>query len=157
VPDLEKSMKGGKKLTMREVMAIHRENALCASCHARMDPLGFALENFNPLGLWHADDHGQPIEIGGQLITGEKFKDVSELAQILATSRRDDFYRCLSEKLLTYAIGRGLEYYDTVTTDHMVEAMKASNGAMRTLIYSVVESAPFQKRRGDGDRAVAAK
>ena len=157
VPDLEKSMQGGKKLTMREVMAIHREKPLCASCHARMDPLGFALENFNPLGMWHADDHGQPIDIGGQLITGEKFKDVGELAGILATSRRDDFYRCLSEKLLTYAIGRGLEYYDTVTVGKIVNAMKANNGAMSTLIYGIVESAPFQKRRGDGERVAASK
>jgi hypothetical protein len=122
-----------------------------------MDPLGFALENFNPLGVWHADDHGKPIDIGGQLITGEKFKDVGELAQILATSRRDDFYRCLSEKLLTYAIGRGLEFYDTVTVEHIVTAMKANNGAMRTLIYGIVESAPFQKRRGDGNRVATSK
>jgi hypothetical protein len=152
VPDLEQSKKGGQKLTMRELMAVHREKPLCASCHARMDPLGFALENFTPLGTYREDDHGKPIEIGGQLITGEKFKDLPELANVLATSRRDDFYRCVTEKLLTYAIGRGLEYYDTVTTDHIVTALKADNGAMRSVIYGIVESAPFQKRRGDGDR-----
>ena len=157
VPDLEQSKKGGKKLTMRELMAVHRERALCASCHARMDPLGFALENFTPLGTWRDTDNGKPIDIAGQLITGEKFKDVAELAHVLATSRRDDFYRCLTEKLLTYAIGRGLEYYDTVTVDHIVTAMKADNGAMRTLIYGIVESAPFQKRRGDGERVTNSK
>ncbi|MGB8169500.1 MAG: DUF1592 domain-containing protein [Chthoniobacteraceae bacterium] len=157
VPELEKSKQSGKKLTMRELMAVHREKPLCASCHARMDPLGFALENFNPLGVWHEMDQGKPIETAGQLITGEKFKDVAELAQIFATSRRDDFYRCISEKLLTYAIGRGLEYYDTVTIEKIVAAMKADGGTMRALIYGIVESAPFQKRRGDGDRVAISR
>ncbi|HYR59158.1 MAG TPA: DUF1592 domain-containing protein, partial [Chthoniobacteraceae bacterium] len=157
VPDLEQSKKSGAKLTMRELMAVHRENPLCASCHARMDPLGFALENFTPLGTWRDRENGKPIETAGQLITGEKFKDVAELAHVLATSRRDDFYRCLTEKLLSYAIGRGLEYYDTVTVNQIVERLKKDNGAMRSLIYGVVESAPFQKRRGDGERVAAGK
>jgi hypothetical protein len=157
VPDLEQSKKAGAKLTMRELMSIHREKPLCASCHARMDPLGLAMENFNPLGVWNATDKGKPIDTAGQLITGEKFKDVAELSQILATSRRDDFYRCLSEKLLTYAIGRGLEYYDTVTIEKIVAGLKADKGAMRALIYGVVESAPFQKRRGDGERLADSK
>jgi len=150
VPELEKSKANGRKLTMRQLMEIHREKPLCASCHARMDPLGFAFENFNPLGAYHETDDGNPIDPAGQLITGEKFKDVSELAHVLATSRKDDFYRCLTGKLLTYAIGRGLEYYDTVTVEKIVSALKAGNGAMRSVIYGIVESAPFQKRRGDG-------
>jgi len=135
---------------MRELMVIHREKPLCASCHARMDPLGLAFENFNPLGAYRDTDEGKPIDAAGQLITGEKFEDVSELAHVLATSRKDDFYRCLSGKLLTYAIGRGLEYYDTVTVEQIVAALNASDGAMRSAIYGIVESAPFQKRRGDG-------
>jgi hypothetical protein len=157
VPDLEQSKKAGKKLTMRELMVVHREKPLCASCHARMDPLGLTLENFTPLGTWRDTEAGKPIETAGQLITGEKFKDVAELAQILATSRRDDFYRCVAEKVLTYAIGRGLEFYDTVTVEKIVSGLKTGNGAMRELIYGVVESAPFQKRRGDGDRVAVAK
>jgi hypothetical protein len=150
VPELEKSKKNGKKLTMRELMEVHRQKPLCASCHARMDPLGFAFENFTPIGNYRDTDGGQPIDAAGQLITGEKFNDVSELAHVLITSRKDDFYRCLSGKLLTYAIGRGLEYYDTVTVEKIVAALNASNGAMRSAIYGIVESAPFQKRRGDG-------
>lgn len=157
VPELEKAKKGGKKLTMRELMEVHREQALCASCHARMDPLGLALENYNPLGVWHPDDRGQPIDITGQLITGEKFNDMGELAKILATSRRDDFYRCLSEKLLTYALGRGLEYYDTVTIEQIAATLKKEGGAMRSLIYGIAESAPFQKRRGDGPHVATAQ
>lgn len=157
VPELEQSHKRGARLTMRELMVAHRENPLCASCHARMDPIGLAMENFTPLGTWREQDNGKPIDTAGQLITGEKFKNAAELAQVLATSRRDDFFRCLAEKLLIFAIGRGLEYYDTVTVDKIVNAVKADNGAMRSLIYGVVESAPFQKRRGDGERVAQAK
>ncbi len=138
-------------MTMRELMVVHREQPLCASCHARMDPLGLAMENFTPLGTYRETENGKPIDTAGQLITGEKFKDVPELAKVLATSRGQDFYRCLSEKLLTYAIGRGLEYYDTVTIDQIVARVQADGGAMRSLVYAVVESAPFQKRRGDGE------
>ncbi|MEA3208424.1 MAG: hypothetical protein QOE70_1481 [Chthoniobacter sp.] len=157
VPDLEQSRKRGEKLTMREIMAVHREKPLCASCHARMDPLGFVLEHFTPLGTYREQDNGKAIDTAGQLITGEKFKDVAELAQVLSTSRRDDFFRCLTEKLLTYAIGRGLEYYDTVTVDRIVTTLNADNGAMRSVIYGIVESAPFQKRRGDGERFANSK
>ena len=152
VPALEQSRRDSAHLTMRELMAVHREAPLCAGCHARMDPLGLALENYTPLGNYRADERGQPIDTAGRLITGEKFKDVTELAQVLATSRRDDFYHCLSEKMLTYAIGRGLEYYDTVTVEQIVAGLKKDQGALRSLIYGVVESAPFQKRRGDGGK-----
>lgn len=152
VPDLERSHKPGAAMTMRELMAVHRERPLCASCHARMDPLGLALENFTPLGTYRDKDSGKAIDTAGQLITGEKFTGIEDLSQVLATSRSNDFYRCLTEKLLTYAIGRGLEYYDTVTVDNITEALVANKGAMRTLVYGIVESAPFQKRRGDGPR-----
>ncbi len=157
VPDLERSQKRGASMTARDLMAVHREQPLCASCHARMDPLGLALENFTPLGTYRDKDSGKDIDTAGQLITGEKFTGVEDLAQVLATSRRDDFYRCLTEKLLTFAIGRGLEYYDTVTVDNITGSLQANKGAMRTLIYGIVESAPFQKRRGDGPRVVTSK
>ena len=150
VPELEETRKRGKNLTMREMMVVHRENALCASCHARMDPIGLALENFTPLGTFRDNERGKPIDTTGQLITGEKFSSVAELSQVLATSRRDDFFRCLTEKLLIFAIGRGLEYYDTVTVDQLAKKLHDDNGAMRSAIYAIVESAPFQKRRGDG-------
>ncbi len=151
VPELEAARKRGEKLTMREMMVIHRENPLCASCHARMDPLGLALENFTPIGTYRADEGGKPIDAAGQLITGEKFQDVGELAQVLATSRKDDVYRCLTEKLLTYALGRGMEHYDTATVQNIVTTLKKDGGAMRALLYGIIESAPFQKRRGDGE------
>ena len=136
-------------------MEIHREKPLCASCHARMDPLGLALENFNAVGMFRDQENGSPIQTAGQLITGEKFNTIAELNQIFATSRRTDFYRCVTSKLLTYATGRGMEYYDAPTIDQIVAAMEKDGGKLRTLIHGVIHSAPFQKRRGDG--AVAAK
>ena len=91
-------------------MALHRAKPLCSSCHSRMDPLGLALENFNALGLWREKESGQPIDASGRLITGESFHDVRDLKRILKDRHRLDFYRCLTEKLLTYALGRGLDY-----------------------------------------------
>jgi hypothetical protein len=157
VPELEKSHKRGAKMTMRELMVVHREQALCASCHKRMDPIGLALENFTPLGTYRDQESGKPIDTAGQLITGEKFNNAEDLAKVLATSRRDDFYRCLTEKLLVFAVGRGLEYYDTVTVDQIAKKLQADNGAMRSLIYGIVESSPFQKRRGDGPHVASAQ
>jgi hypothetical protein len=157
VPDLERSQKPGSAMTMRELMAIHREKPLCASCHARMDPLGLALENFTPIGTYRAKDGNKEIDTTGRLITGEKFSGIEDLVQVFATSRANDFYRCLTEKLLTYAIGRGMEYYDTVTVDNITAAVQADHGSMRSIIYGIVESAPFQKRRGDGPRVATSK
>jgi hypothetical protein len=155
VPELESAKKAGENLTMREMMEVHRADPLCASCHARMDPLGLALESFTGLGQYRAEEDGKPIVTEGQLITGEKFNNVVELAQVLATSRSDDFQRCLTEKLLIYALGRGLEFYDTPTVSKIVQQMKKDGGAMHSLIYGIVESAPFQKRRGDGAHITA--
>ncbi len=153
VPSFEESAKAmGANLTTREIMVIHREKALCASCHARMDPLGLALENYNALGGYRDQERGKPIDTAGELITGEKFNSVSELARVLVTSRKKDYHRCLTEKLLTYAIGRGPEYYDTPTIEKIVTAMERDDGKMQTLVMGIIQSAPFQKRRGDGDR-----
>jgi hypothetical protein len=151
VPTLEEAKKATKKkLTMREMMVIHREKALCASCHARMDDLGLALENFNALGMFRAEEEGQPIDTAGKLITGETFTTVAELNQILATSRRGDFYRCITSKMLTFALGRGTEYFDSPTIDRIAEELEKNGGKLRTLIHGIVQSVPFQKRRGDG-------
>ena len=153
VPELEdvKRERGGS-LTMRQMMEIHREKPLCSSCHERMDPLGLALENFNAVGKFRSEENGQSIETAGQLITGEKFQNVQELSKILATSRQRDFYRCLSEKLLTYALGRGVEYYDSPAIDQIVTQMQKDGGKLRSVIYGLVESTPFQYRRGDGHK-----
>jgi hypothetical protein len=153
VPPLDSSATGSRrKLTLRQLMEVHRRDALCASCHARMDPIGLALEEYNALGLWRDRDLGKPIDTAGQLITGEKFTDARELGRVIANQRRGDFYRCLSEKMLTYAIGRGVEYYDAPTIDGLVESLERDGGKLRTLVQGIVASAPFEKRRGDGAR-----
>jgi hypothetical protein len=153
VPSFEDTAKAmGRELTTREIMVIHREKPLCASCHARMDPIGLALENYNALGGYRDTERGKPIDTAGELITGEKFSSVPELAKVITTSRRKDNYRCLAEKLLTYATGRGPEYYDAPTIEKILAAMERDGGRMQTLVMGIVQSAPFQKRRGDGDR-----
>ena len=146
--DTEKKLEEGA--TMRQLMEVHREKALCASCHERMDPIGLALENFNALGQWRDEADGEAIDSAGKLVTGEKFTNVMELKQILATSRKQDFYRCLTEKMLTYAIGRGVEYYDAPTIDAIMAQLVKEGGGMKDLIYAIAGSVPFQKRRGDG-------
>ncbi len=151
IPELEEATHGAKgPQTMRQMMQIHREKPSCIGCHARMDPIGLGLENFNAIGQFRTDDRGQKIDSAGELVTGEKFHNVAALKEILATERQDDFFRCLAEKILTYAIGRGVEYYDAATIDLLVEQMKANGGTLKELVLAVIESAPFQMRRGDG-------
>jgi hypothetical protein len=152
VPELEQARREAGNGTMRQLMEIHRAKPLCKSCHARMDPIGLALENFNALGQWRDQEGGRDIDTAGKLITGEAFGNVMELKEILASSRKQDFYRCLTEKLLTYALGRGVEYFDAPTVDSIVERLSKNGEGMKELVYGVVESAPFQKRRGDGSR-----
>jgi hypothetical protein len=156
VPVLEEAEKEfqGREPTMREVMQIHRSKALCASCHARMDPLGLALEGFNAMGLARETERGQPIDAAGRLLTGETFRNVGDLKRILKNERRADFYRCLTEKLLTYALGRGLEYYDVESVDRIVERLEREGGRFSALLTGVIESSPFQKRR-NGSAAAA--
>ena len=157
VPDLEEAEKEFKdrEPTLREVLELHRNQPLCHSCHSRMDPLGLALENFNALGLWREKERSQPIDSAGKLITGEPFAGIRELKRILTHERRGDFYRCLTEKLLTYALGRGLEYYDVETVDQIIERLEREQGHFSALLLGVIESAPFQKRRNLAQVVVA--
>jgi hypothetical protein len=149
VPDLEEAAKEIKdrEPSLRETLELHRAQPLCSSCHNRMDPLGLAMENFNALGMWRESERGQKIEVEGKLITGEAFTNIVELKKIIVDKRKEDFYHCLTEKLMTYALGRGVEYYDTAAIDKIVESLAADNGRFSTLLYGVIESAPFQKRR----------
>jgi Protein of unknown function (DUF1592)/Protein of unknown function (DUF1588)/Protein of unknown function (DUF1587)/Protein of unknown function (DUF1585)/Protein of unknown function (DUF1595)/Planctomycete cytochrome C len=149
IPPLEGSEGGfgNREPTLREVLAIHRGKPLCNSCHNRMDPLGLALDNFNAMGMWRDRERNQAIDTSGKLITGEPFVGIGDIKRIIATSRRLDFYRCFSEKLLTYALGRGLEDYDTSTVDLIVERLDRDKGKIMTLLTSMIESSPFQKRR----------
>jgi hypothetical protein len=149
IPALEESKNDfkGRAPTVRELMALHRAKPLCSSCHARMDPLGLALENFNALGLWREKESGQAIDASGRLLTGESFHDIRDLKRILKERHYLDFYRCLTEKLLTYALGRGLGFNDVETVDQIVERLDREGGRFSALLMGVIESAPFQKRR----------
>ncbi|MEI6873158.1 MAG: DUF1592 domain-containing protein, partial [Verrucomicrobiota bacterium] len=146
IPPLE-SAAHGKPLGMREMMTLHRSEPLCASCHRRMDPLGLALENFNAIGQYKATTAGRPVDVAGQLITGEKFQTLPELVNILATTRRHDFYRCLSEKILTYALGRGLESHDIPHIKRLVETLESKGGSLAELVLAVTQAVPFQYMR----------
>ncbi len=149
VPPLEASEKelAGHQSTLRETLEIHRGKPLCNSCHNRMDPLGLALENFNALGMWREAERGVPIDAAGKLITGETFNDIREVKAALVTKHRKDFYRCLTEKLITFATGRGPEFYDVETVDRIVERLEQDGGRFSTLLLGIIESAPFQRTR----------
>jgi hypothetical protein len=172
IPSLEEAAKGtkGKALTLRETLELHRSQPDCMSCHTRLDPPGLALENFNAMGVWRdvektppqlrfrngaidesapkpPPDPGLPIDSTGKLITGEAFKDIRELKKILVTNHKADIYHCLTEKLLTYALGRGVEYYDTETIDQIAAALDRDGGKFSTLLMGIIDSSAFQRRR----------
>jgi hypothetical protein len=147
VPQLEAAKQSlGEGATARQLMEAHRADPLCASCHQRMDPIGLTLENFNAVGLYRDAEGGKPIDSAGRLVTGEEFSSADRLAEVLATARREDFLRCLTEKLMTYAVGRGVEYYDAPAIDSIVAGL-GDSGGLRRLVCAVVASAPFQRVR----------
>ena len=132
---------------MREQMEQHRTNPTCASCHSRMDPIGFALENYDAIGKWRTKDGSSTIDTSGKLPDGTKFDGPSGLKQLLVAKYRDDFVTTVSEKLLTYALGRGLERYDRPVVRGIMRDAAADNYRLPALIMAVVESKPFQMRR----------
>lgn len=149
VPALEdaKGESSERELTQRELLAIHRADPICASCHQRMDPLGLALENFNAFGRYRTQERGQKIDPAGELISGEQFTDIRELKRSLIERHKTEFYRTITEKMLTYSLGRGVEYYDVGTVDSIVDQIDREEGKFSSLLLGVLESAPFQKRR----------
>jgi hypothetical protein len=106
--------------------------------------------------MWRDSEHKRPIDASGTLLTGEEFQDIRDVKRIILDERRGDFYRCVTEKLLTYALGRGLEYYDEHTVDQIVERLEREKGKFSALLLGVIESAPFQNRRRAEDLADAA-
>lgn len=145
VPELPPT--GQLKGTLRQQMEQHRANPSCATCHAKLDPLGFGLENFDGVGGWRTVDNKQKIDPSGVLPDGAKFSGPAELRKVLL-GKADLFRRCLAEKLLTFALGRGLEYYDKCVLDDVVTATKAQQDRFSALVLAVVKSDAFQKRKG---------
>ncbi len=146
VPKLEETSDLGGTLTLRERLTAHRESPSCASCHALMDPLGFALENFNAVGVWRTlDDTGDPVDASGTLPDGASFSGVAEFRAAILSS--DLFVTTLAEKLLTYGLGRGVEHYDQPAVRAIVRAAAEDDYRFSDLILGVVQSPPFQLRR----------
>ena len=146
VPTLAETDAGGKALSVRERLEVHRANPVCASCHARMDPLGFALENFDAVGKWRTEDAGVAIDASGTLPDGTEFDGPAELRQILLR-RPEEFVTTVTERLLTYGLGRGAEYYDQPAIRKIVREAAPSDYRWSALIVGIVNSTPFQMRR----------
>lgn len=145
----------GTAASLRQQMEKHRSNAICASCHSRMDPLGFALENYDAIGKWRTQDGAFPVDSSGVLPSGRSFSSPAEMREVL-TEMLPDFSRCLTEKMLTYALGRGLGRYDRPTVTAITKKMATSGYGFQTLVTEVVRSLPFQSRRGEAPAALSA-
>jgi hypothetical protein len=146
VPVLNERNRGGKTLTLRQLLETHRSKVECASCHNRMDPLGFGLENFDPLGRWRSEQGGQPIDSVGVLPTGEKFDGPVELKKLLLEKRRPEFLRNLCRKMLGYALARAINRVDMCVVQDCVQALEQGEFRAARLLETIVTSYPFSHR-----------
>jgi len=147
VPALDDA-KVGSEVSLRKQLEAHRANAVCASCHSKMDVLGFGLENYDAIGKWRTVDGKFPIDVGGTMPSGKTFQTAAEMRTILVGSM-PQISRCLIEKIMTYALGRGMQTYDNRTIDQINKDLATDGYKFQTLIYDVVRSLPFQSRRGE--------
>jgi len=138
----------GTSASLRQQMETHRDNAVCASCHSKMDVLGFGLENYDGIGKWRTMDGKFPVDASGTFPNGKTFSTPAEMRAAL-TDRLPDFARCMVEKMLTYSIGRGLGPNDRRTVEEISRNWAASGYPFQSLLYQVVGSLPFQSRRGE--------
>lgn len=150
VPPLDDRKLDMEKLTLRQQFEAHRANASCAGCHAFLDPMGLAFENYDAVGRWRDTEKGNPVDAAGVLVRGQKFNNFTELREIMVNELSGDFERNLAENLLTYAIGRGVEYLDKPAVREIVARSKASQHRFQDMILAVCESVPFQKMRVAG-------
>jgi hypothetical protein len=149
VPLLKERKEGEKPRTMREQMAEHRANAVCAACHKTLDPIGFAMENFDAVGAWRNDDAGNPIDASGVLADGSKVDGVVELRNGLL-SKPENFVTALTKKLLTYALGRGLDGRDMPQVRAIVAAAARDDYRFSSLVLGIAHSTPFRMSTGVG-------
>lgn len=146
VPSLEEGAKESGATSLRDQLKIHREMPACAACHDILDPLGFGFENFDPIGRWRETAEGKPVDAGGTLPGGESFSGPVELAKILK-KRRVEFAELVTRKMLTYALGRGLEIPDSCAVEEIVSKLREDDYRFRTLVREIVHSKPFLVRR----------
>lgn len=148
VPALPENNGHGKATrTLRQELEAHRKDPACASCHALMDPIGFGLENFDGVGRWRTEDRGMPLDVAGKLVTGQEFSSPEEMLGIISGDYAEKFHRAVAVKMLTYALGRGIEYYDRPAIDEIVLKAGGNDGRFLSWIMAVAESVPFQYRR----------
>lgn len=155
VPPLKENAEGSKALPVRARLEQHRSNPVCAACHTMMDPIGFALENFDAIGAWRTRDGDADIDASGQLVDGTKVNGPASLRQALV-NHSDAFIRTFTEKLLTYALGRGLEYYDMPAVRAIDREAAQHNNRFSSIIWGIVNSTPFQMRRAEGEAPAVA-
>ena len=151
VPMIAAAKKSLPDASFREQLNLHRENAVCASCHDQMDPLGFGFENFDGIGKYRTKDGEFGIDSSGILPSGEKFDGPMELVDILTISG-ESFARTLTERMLVFALGRGLDYYDECAVDKIMKQLKKDEYRFQTLMLHIVLSDPFLKRRGEDNQ-----
>ena len=147
VPSLDEAAVGSAG-SLRQQLEKHRSNAMCASCHSRMDVLGFGLENYDAIGRWRTKDGKFEIDSSGTLPNGKSFKGPDEMRKLLLADV-PEFSRCLTEKMLTYSLGRGLERFDRRTLEDLNKKLAAADYRFQTLLFEIVKSLPFQQRRGE--------
>jgi len=135
----------GKQLSMRDAMTRHRADPACAVCHSRMDPIGFAMENFDGIGRWRTQDNGNPIDASGVFPGGDKFDGMAGLRATLL-KRPELFVTTVAEKLLMYGIGRNVQYFDQPVVRSLMQESARNNYTFASLVLGVVKSAPFQMR-----------
>lgn len=147
VPELSEEEEAITAASLRERLEVHRRNPACANCHAKMDPIGFALENFNAVGAWRTKDGKFDIDATGEFTDGTKFVGPAELKRFVM-DRKEQYVRCLTEKMLIYALGRGLEYYDRPTVEKIVQSLPARDYKFSALVTHIVKCDAFRQRRG---------
>jgi hypothetical protein len=153
VPSFKEVEPGEAPTSVRARLEQHRKNPVCAACHARMDPLGFALENFDAVGKWRTRDGDAQVNPSGAFPTGEAFGSPAEFRTALV-GHREEFVETLAEKLITYAVGRGVEYYDQPAIRAILREARPSEYRWSALIMNIVKSTPFQMRKADGENRV---
>lgn len=147
VPELPNDAQAVASASLRQRMEAHRQNPSCANCHAKMDPIGFALENYDAIGAFRTQDGKFDIDASGRFPDGRTFRGAEDLKSILQ-AQQPAFCRCLAEKMLTYALGRGLEHYDRPTIDRIASALEGDHQRFSRLVVEIVKSDPFRLRRG---------
>jgi len=150
VGEIKEDGKSKQPKSFRELLAQHANRAECAACHKKMDPLGFALDNFDAVGAWRDTHGGRPLDTTGKLPTGESFSGAAELKKTIV-GQKDRFVRNLTEQMLSYALGRELAYFDECAVNEIVKALEQDGFRFSTLVHGVVKSYPFQHRRASDD------